>query len=389
MLFLGDFIYVDVPRRHGSSVEDYRREYRQVYASPDWPSVSHVDESSAGPSYDLPWLHVYDDHEIANDWSGNTSGVFPAAFDPYLHYHLSPGPPLVDSSSILPSAANPQLTPEALAHSSTPTWSTFNHGPASFFLVDTRRYRTPANASNPWSRKPTLIGTDQLSALIQWLKTPAAPGVSWKVLVSSVPFTANWRVNALDTWSGYRYERREILEVMWRVQAYEGTGIVILSGDRHEFAATAFPPPKNFAGMERIDVGKATVHEFSNSPLSMFYLPFRTYQEDTEISRKRSWTRHLSWFPSLLPTSQTIPRDSSTRAFMGIPDRDWLEHDVSLAYIPEGNSKFGIVDIEEPTGSGQSVLKYRAVIDGEEVWSHVLLSGPKTGRSVLEKSIWG
>ncbi len=57
MLFLGDFIYVDVPLRHGFDVHTYRHEYRQVYSSPDWQAVSR----------NLPWLHVIDDHEIAND----------------------------------------------------------------------------------------------------------------------------------------------------------------------------------------------------------------------------------------------------------------------------------------------------------------------------------
>lgn len=60
MLFLGDFIYIDVPHRHGALLEDYRREYRQVYSSPDWPAAAK----------ELPWIHVYDDHEIQNDWDG-------------------------------------------------------------------------------------------------------------------------------------------------------------------------------------------------------------------------------------------------------------------------------------------------------------------------------
>lgn len=55
MLFLGDFIYVDVPDRFGKTVEEYRMQYRQVYASPDWPAVSQ----------NLSWIHVLDDHEIA------------------------------------------------------------------------------------------------------------------------------------------------------------------------------------------------------------------------------------------------------------------------------------------------------------------------------------
>ncbi|KAL8684704.1 MAG: hypothetical protein Q9218_008177, partial [Villophora microphyllina] len=83
MLFLGDFIYIDVPRRFGSEPETYRREYRQVYNSPDWPSVSQ----------DLPWIHVMDDHEIANDWDRNTTAPYPAAADPWNIYHTSINPP--------------------------------------------------------------------------------------------------------------------------------------------------------------------------------------------------------------------------------------------------------------------------------------------------------
>jgi alkaline phosphatase D len=72
MLFLGDFIYIDVPKRFGSTIEDYRREYRQVYASPDWPAVGQ----------NLSWIHVLDDHEIANDWDSNVTGLYNAAVDP-------------------------------------------------------------------------------------------------------------------------------------------------------------------------------------------------------------------------------------------------------------------------------------------------------------------
>lgn len=52
MLFLGDWIYIDVPRRPGTDVESYRAQYRQVYASPDWLDTNN----------DLPWIHVFDDH---------------------------------------------------------------------------------------------------------------------------------------------------------------------------------------------------------------------------------------------------------------------------------------------------------------------------------------
>ena len=331
MLFLGDFIYIDVPRRHGSDVDHYRREYRQVYASPEWPSVaslqSHRQTLDNYDSYSLSWLHVYDDHEIANDWDANTTGYYPAAFNPYNHYHIAANPPTYR-----------KLDPAALANPAIPPtekkpYFMFTQGLASFFMIDTRVYRTP-----PDTPESTILGADQLSDLLSWIARPEPRGIRWKILVSSVPFTKNWRTNAQDTWRGYLAERRIILEAMWNVNAQaqrseaRGTGIIVLSGDRHEFAATAFPPP------EDNDMGwtsEASVHEFSASPLSMFYLPVRTYKQDRK-------------------------EDAAG------------ERDECIKYIPDGNSKFGVVDIEPESVSGLSVLKYRLFVDGHERWSHNL-----------------
>lgn len=243
MVFLGDFIYIDVPIRLGSDISTYRQNYRQVYASPDWPAATK----------ELPWIHVWDDHEIANDWDGNTTGVYRAAEDPWLHYHVSVNPPPVRDNA---------------------TYFQFHQGLGSFFMMDTRRYRDPEFTKNSSDPTKTMLGTEQLNDLLAWLRKPEPQGVHWKILISSVPFTQNWHFGGVDTWGGYLGERQKILEAMWDVGLRGGVGVVVLSGDRHEFAATAFPPPKD---------GKwplsATVHEFSTSPLSMFYLPLRTYKE--------------------------------------------------------------------------------------------------------------
>lgn len=319
MFFLGDFIYIDVPRRHGKDVETYRREYRQVYSSPDYPGVTSTKYSTTqGPDYDIPWLHVYDDHEIANDWDANTTGLYPAAFDPYHHYHLSVNPPLFLSTSVSPA--------DLVTDKSLPTWSIFNQGPASFFVLDTRRYRS-SNNHKPDDSNASMLGTAQLVSLLTWLSAPVPEGVHWKVVISSVPFTKNWHVNAQDTWANYLPERQRILEVMWTATTVSGIGIVVLSGDRHEFAATAFPPPPE----DHRWSPQATVHEFSASPLNMFYVPVQSYKQmDLE--------------------------------------------DVCIKYIRDGNSKFGHVSISAPTGSGQSILTYRLFVDGEEAWSHVLVA---------------
>lgn len=246
MLFLGDFIYIDVPYRFGTDSETYRAAYRRIYSSPDWPAVANS----------LPWIHVWDDHEIANDWDRNTSGVFPASLDAYLSYHVSVNPPPVRLGE---------------------TYFAFAQGPVQFFLLDTRTYRSPNN-DNATDVDKTMLGKQQLADLLLWLQTPPPRGVKWKIVGSSVPFTKNWRYGDKDTWGKHLIERQIILESMWTAVDAYGIGVVVLSGDRHEFAATEFRPPKGAKWSRR-----AVVHEFSTSPLSMFYLPFKTYaQKDDE-----------------------------------------------------------------------------------------------------------
>ncbi|KAJ6262774.1 Alkaline phosphatase [Drechslerella dactyloides] len=280
------FTFLSVPVRPGRDVESYRMAYRQVYSSKDWPLVGQS----------LPWMHVYDDHEIANDWDQGDGGLYAAAVDPYKAYQHQVNPPPVRENA---------------------TYYTFNWGPASFFLLDTRRYRSPNNILD--GPEKTMLGAGQLSELLDWLRK-SDKDIRWKFMVSSVPFTKNWQVNGKDTWRGFQWERSKILEAAWAVK---GAGVVVLSGDRHEFAATAFPPPPNSPYP-----ASATVHEFSCSPLSQFYLPFRTYKQTDG-------------------------------------------QDVRIKYVPDGNSKFGAIDIDS-TSPDQAVLKYRLFVDGKEVWDWVL-----------------
>ncbi|KJX93820.1 alkaline phosphatase family protein [Zymoseptoria brevis] len=347
MLFLGDFIYIDVPHRKGSTSQHYRQEYRQVYASPDWPAATQ----------NLPWLHVYDDHEIANDWDQSTTPPFHAANDPYTLYHTSVNPP-------------PHRT------GGDNSYFSFTQGPASFFLADTRRYRTP---SSPFGNS-TLLGKPQLSDLLTWLAAPTPPGVRWKFFITSVPFTRNWRFGTEDTWGGYLSERRRILEAMWDVGERGGVGVVILSGDRHEFAATSFPPPPGGKwGQE------ARAVEFSVSPLSMFYLPVRTYSETP-----------LSFLPSFLSSkSGSLPPPT------GGEGEDDYETDICLKYLPDGNSKFSAVSLEAPVpdgagreGEGQAVLRYRLFVEGKETWRYTLTTpeggqGHVKGRGKVWDAVWG
>ncbi|PIG81245.1 alkaline phosphatase [Aspergillus arachidicola] len=316
MLFLGDFIYIDVPQRFGSSVSHYRSEYRRVYSSPSW--YSHGDN----PAIDLPWIHTLDDHEIENDWSkGNNTAPYLAAADPYIHYHVSVNPPI---------PATPFAKPENT------TYFSFINGPASFFMLDTRTYR-----SEPAQPNSTILGSAQLQSLLAYLSRPEPAEVRWKIVASSVPFTKNWRVGTTDTWGGFLNERRTVFEAMWHAERELGIRIILLSGDRHEFGATRFPDPTfDYTPDELLpDTAGEGLHEFSVGPLSMFYLPIRTYhQTDNE--------------------------------------------DVTVKYIPTGNTKYGLIDIairdETVLISGKtatvpsSVLTYSLYVDNDVAWKYSL-----------------
>lgn len=256
MLFLGDFIYADAPQRFGRDREAFRRKYRQVYASPDWPAAGQ----------NLSWIHVLDDHEIANDWSSGTAGLYAAAVEPWHHYQTAANPPRAVR------ADGPLRTTRRGADA---TWFSFEQGPASFFMLDTRSYRSPNSLPADGANK-TMLGADQLADLLAWLRRPptGGAGVKWKIVASSVPLTKNWPFNGKDTWGGFLVERKQVLEAMWDASVLTGTAVVVLSGDRHEFAATKLPPPQNGTWPD-----SAAVHEFSVSPLNQFYSPIGTYRQ--------------------------------------------------------------------------------------------------------------
>jgi len=336
MLFLGDFIYVDVPLRLSSSQAHYRSEYRRVYASPSW--------SLRGLS-SLPWIHTLDDHEIANDWSrGNVTEPFPAASDPFIHYHVSVNPPIPPSAPAGPDTNT--------------TYFQFAQGPASFFMLDTRRYRTdPEPPSSPavpdWARRwygssnksshpaprphHSMLGSAQLASLLTYLATPEPAHIHWKIIASSVPFTKNWQFGTSDTWGGFLHERAEILTAMHAAERDLGVRVIILSGDRHEFAAIRFPPPIVELAPHLVydRTPQSGPHEFSVGPLSMFYLPFRTFKQ--------------------------------------VDDED-----VAIKYLPDGNSKVGVVNIQNLRGGGnneqRSLLRYTLWVDGKAVWEYTLTS---------------
>jgi len=135
---------------------------------------------------------------------------------------------------------------------------------------------------------------------------------------------------------------------MHAAERHLGMRVIILSGDRHEFGAIRFP--SNTSSSPSLSPTSGP-HEFSVGPLSMFYLPFRTFRQ--------------------------------------IDDED-----VAIKYLPDGNSKIGVVDVTNLEGVGQqrSLLKYSLYVGGRVAWEYTLTSpAPEFEgyRGGVLDSLWG
>lgn len=125
---------------------------------------------------------------------------------------------------------------------------------------------------------------------------------TFKFIVSSVPFTSLWGHDAqTDAWPGYADEKAALLTVMHSVP-----NIIVLSGDRHEFAAIEFNGGAKDNG----------VLEFSTSPMSMFYVPFiRTLKKASAATVKRFKTEIVTTEGSedFVTTEYEIPQERVLR----------------------------------------------------------------------------
>jgi alkaline phosphatase D len=108
---------------------------------------------------------------------------------------------------------------------------------------------------------------------------------------------------------------------------------IVISGDRHEAAVIRFRDPNTKRG--------ADVFEFSVSPLSMFYLPART--------------------------------------FYGGDDKEQ-----TITYSPAGNFKWAAMEITDSSDE-ESIMKFRLFKSGQETWTYSLSSLP--GRDIPQGEV--
>lgn len=227
---LGDYIYEAASepgdfRQHvrgdAITLADYRVRHAQYRADP----LLHRMHARC------PWVVTWDDHEVANDYANDVSedaAVKPAEFlvrraAAYQAYYEHM--PLRATS--LPKGPDMQLYRS----------SAFGQL-ASFFVLDTRQYRTdqPADydfGAQPLPRGGTIMGPQQLDWLQNSLtQSPATWNVlPQQVMMAVVDLEPGPKVRySMDKWAGYADERAALLQFMADRHVRNP---IVLTGDIH------------------------------------------------------------------------------------------------------------------------------------------------------------
>ena len=179
-----------------------------------------------------PWAVIWDDHEVDNNWAGDTPEILQAHFlrrrrDAFRAYYENM--PLRASSA--PTGYDMQLYRRL-------QWGQL----ATFHLLDTRQYRSDqANADlvkivGREAKDPqrTITGKAQEDWLLQGFASSSA---RWDFITQQVPFVQYDRNGGvyvwgdMDSWDGYTASRGRVID------GWVGAGVrnpVVLTGDIHE-----------------------------------------------------------------------------------------------------------------------------------------------------------
>jgi alkaline phosphatase D len=244
VVHVGDYIYEKSwgkarVRRHDApdcyTLEDYRLRHALYRGDPDLQRAHAA----------CPWLLVWDDHEVGNDYAGDLSEEADvraftlarraAAYRAYYE-HLP-----------LPRRAVP-FGPDMRIHA-TRRWGSL----ATLHLLDTRQYRDPQPCPLPGRGGGNGVRVEDCAALADparsmlgapqeaWLEAQLRASRSrWNLLTQGVVMTP---VNTAtlptvrrqtDDWNGYPAARRRVME---QLQQSRVANPVVLSGDFHAFMA--------------------------------------------------------------------------------------------------------------------------------------------------------
>lgn len=230
VVHLGDYIYersygAELVRKHGTGVPSMLYEYRDRYAL--YKSDPQLQAAHAA----FPWLAVWDDHEVINNYANDRAPDAPAS-TAFLDRRRAAYQAWFEHMPVHPSLA--------AGFDALRIYDHYRFGDLlGLTLLDTRQYRSPQLSGSATADRPdrTMLGPAQE----EWLgKTLAGSEAKWNViaqqtLLSERDTKAGPEIGYnLDGWDGYRAARGRLLDA---VQSSSIGNPVIIGGDLHAFYA--------------------------------------------------------------------------------------------------------------------------------------------------------
>lgn len=311
VVFLGDFIYENPPFPiEGVSVREhdieepfdlggYRRRYSTYLSDPQLRAARAA----------APWLTIWDDHEVQNNYAALVSSDErpidefgrrrAAAYRAWWEHTATRLPP--------PGDVGPYRT-----------WRALDVGDlVSFSALDGRQFRSDQLSEQKGLPGPPLAGWDDPSRTVlgleqeQWVAERFRASRSvWHCLAQPVMMTdardpATGNISNYDGWDGYDPARRRLLE-----EAPDG--LVVVSGDVHHAAVGALGAPESRAGVEFVTTAVSSIPNLDPELEEDFVsLPDIV---DAELSG-RGYTRHTldseSWTAEFRVVDDVADADST------------------------------------------------------------------------------
>lgn len=249
VVFLGDYIYEYAPGKTGIrthtggwclELSDYRKRYAQYKSEPELQEIHAT----------CPWITIWDDHEVQNDYAGLNPGSFgpssdfprrrAAAYQAYYEHMPLRASVLMEGFKGLDKGAEMRI------------YDNYRFGTIlNMSTLDTRQYRDVQACTPDGKTGSAVIDSDNCDVLAsesrsmlgaaqeQWLERQLMDSAdqAWTVVAQTTRFgamvyrTAGGKKIWNDGWDGYPATRRKIVD--WMVKGMAANP-VMFGGDVHE-----------------------------------------------------------------------------------------------------------------------------------------------------------
>ncbi|GAA5125058.1 alkaline phosphatase D family protein [Haloechinothrix salitolerans] len=271
VLHLGDYLYEYPANTYVSpdgnvrdhvgpemeSLAEYRQRHAQYRTDADLQAAHAV----------APWLVVWDDHEVDNNWAGD---VYEKPWRPQPNFIQRRANAFRAYYENMPLRARNRPGGSAMRLYRAVSWGSL----ATFHMLDTRQYRDDQACGDGWkvcedAKDParTITGDDQEAWLLDNFRSSTS---RWDILGQQVFFARRNSAtgkNSMDAWDGYRGSQERISE------GWVEAGVrnpVVLTGDVHthwanELKANYADPDSDVIGTELVTTSIASGGNGSDS----------------------------------------------------------------------------------------------------------------------------